>query len=278
MPTHAHQPTAEQRALIEGIQKLLRSEPRIGAAYLSGSLGKGQGDAFSDVDILAIVPDGVSAAVSADLARRLAEIANPVLVNSLFGGRVLNVVTEEWQRFDISFAEAKETGFHDAGALKELFNRSDYVLTAKPQVPYQTTPATVRKLVDEFLRVSGLAVVGAGRREYVLMLWGNQLLRQMAMDLMLEENGVSPAARGGALHRNPFLTDEQRAELESVPPMAANRESVLAAQAYLMSVFLPRAKRLAQAIGMEWPTAFEAATRRHLEKEIGLRLPQADSY
>lgn len=275
MPAHAHQPTTQQRSLIERIEALLRSEPRVSAAYLSGSLGKGQGDAFSDVDILAFVPDGSASAVSADLAQRLAEVATPVLVNSLFGGRVLNVVTEDWQRFDIAFAEAKESGFHDAGGLKELFNRGDHALTARPQVAYRTTPEAVRKLVDEFLRVCGLAVVGAGRREYVLMLWGNQLLRQLATDLMLEENGISPAARGGALHRNPLLTEDQREELERVPPLIATLESVMAAQTYLLSIFLPRAKRVARDVGMEWPTAFEEATRRHLEEDLGSVWPSS---
>jgi predicted nucleotidyltransferase len=270
-----HTPTVEQQTLIDRISAMLHDEPRVGATWLSGSLGKGQGDAFSDVDVLVAVPDGAAAAVSTDLAQRLSEVAVPVLVNVLFGGRVLNVVTESWQRFDISFTEEKELGFHDAAALTTLFNRAGHVVTAKPQSPYRTTPDTLRKLVDEFLRVCGLSVVGEGRREYVLMLWGNQLLRQMTMDLMLEENGVSPAARGGALHRNPFLTDEQREALENVPPMAANRDSVLAAQGYLMSVFLPRAKRLAADIAMEWPAAFEEATRRHLEAKLGLAWPSS---
>lgn len=275
MPEHVRQPTAQQRALIERIEALLRSEPRVSAAYLSGSLGKGQGDAFSDVDILAFVPDGSAAAVSAGLAQRLGEIATPVLVNSLFGGRVLNVVTEDWQRFDIAFAEAKETGFHDATGLKELFNRGGHTLTARHQIAYRTTAEAVRKLVDEFLRVCGLAVVGAGRREYVLMLWGCQLLRQLTTDLMLEENGISPAARGGALHRNPLLTEDQRKELERVPPLVATVDSVMAAQTYLMSIFLPRAKRVAAEIGMEWPTAFEEATRRHLELHLGSVWPSS---
>lgn len=268
----AHTPTMQQQALIERLHRLLESEPRVGAAFLSGSLGKGQGDAYSDVDILAIVPDGSAAAISADLARRLPEIAAPVLVNSLFGGRVLNVVTDDWQRFDLSFAEAKEVAYHDAEALKPLFHRDGPVPSPHPKRDYRIAPEALLKMVEEFLRVSGLAVVGAGRREYLLMMWGVELLARMTMDLMLEENGIAPAARGGALHRNPFLTDEQRAELEGLPPLAATRESVLAANRYLAGIFLPRARRLAADVGMTWPAALEEATRRSLRTHLDLAI------
>jgi len=268
-----HAPTVEQQALIDRISALLRDEPRVGAAWLSGSLGKGQGDAFSDVDFLAAVPDGAAAAVSADLAQRLSSVTTPVLVNNLFGGRVLNVITEDWQRFDISFTEDRELVFHDANGLKQLFNRIDRHPPAQPERHYRTSPETLRKLVEEFIRVCGLTPVAVGRREYLLMLAGAQLLRQMTVDLMLEENGISPAARGGALHRNPFLSDEQRAALEGAPPLVATQGSAIEAHLYLAAVFLPRARRLANEIGMDWPTAFEGATRRHLKMALGIDLP-----
>ena len=89
---------------------------------------------------------------------------------------------------------------------------------------------------------------------------------------MLEENSVSPAKRGGALHRNPLLTAEQRSDLQALPVIAAERSSIIAGNAAFARLFLPRARRLAAEIGMDWPTEFEDATRRHLLKTLGLRL------
>jgi hypothetical protein len=103
-------------------------------------------------------------------------------------------------------------------------------------------------------------------------MWGVELLQRTTVDLMLEENRIPPAARGGALHRNPFLTDAQRAEVEGGPPLSATHDSVLAANRYIASIFLPRAKRLAAEIGAVWPAAFEAATRRSLQRHLGLSL------
>ena len=191
-------------------------------------------------------------------------------MNPLFGGRVLNVVTVDWQRFDLTFVEARDLSRYEASALSELFNRTGRQPPHHDAIPYRTAPETLLRLVNEFLRVLGLLVVGIGREEYVLGLRGVDLLRQMTVDVMLEENDIGPLERGGALHRNPFLTRDQRRELESLAPVAADREGVVAASAALAEIFLSRARPLATRIGMSWPAGFEAATRRHLRERLDL--------
>jgi len=111
----------------------------------------------------------------------------------------------------------------------------------------------VLRLVNEFLRVLGLLVGCIGREEYLLGLAGADILRRLTIDLMLEENGVSPIERGGALRRNPLLTPDQRRELATLAPVAANGAGIIAANAELAAIFLPRARRLADKVGTEWP-------------------------
>jgi predicted nucleotidyltransferase len=267
--------TAEQQDLLDAIHRVLAGDAEIEAAWLGGSLGRGAGDAFSDVDVVALVGRGPAAEVGLRYVRDVASIAEPVLVNPLYSGRVLNVVTREWRRFDISFVEPGELGRFDAAHLVPLFNKGDRTPPRKVAEPYQAKPATVLDLVNEFLRVLGLSVVAMGREEYVLGLRGVDILRQLTVDLMLEENGVGPIERGGALRRNPMLTLDQRHALQSLPPVAANRESILAINVELAAIFLPRARRLAERIGMAWPSAFEAATRRHLWERLGLSIDPA---
>ena len=101
-------PTAEQQSLIDALHRWLEAEPSVRAAWLAGSLGKGGGDQFSDVDLLLLVADGAHAEVSSSLAAKLDTVVKPVLVNRLFGGRVVNVVTDYWERFDLSFVEPAE--------------------------------------------------------------------------------------------------------------------------------------------------------------------------
>jgi hypothetical protein len=57
-----------------------------------------------------------------------------------------------------------------------------------------------------------------------------------------------------------------------VPPVEATRESVIAAQEHLTHLFLPAARALARKTGAAWPSSFEDATRRTLEKNLGLEI------
>ena len=264
--------TTEQRELVDAITRVLAADDGIEGAWLAGSLGAGKGDTFSDVDVVVLVADGEVGAISSRVSCDISKIAEPALVNRLYGGRVLNVVTNDWRRFDLSFVERSDLGRFDVARLVPLFNKGDYSPPRGSIAPYQSTPDTLLKLVNEFLRVLGLLVVAVGREEYVLGLTGADLLRRLTVDLMLEENGVGPVERGGALHRNPFLTPDQRKELEILRPVVANRAGIIAAHAELAANFLPRARRLAMRVHMTWPSAFEEATKRHLQERLGLTI------
>jgi predicted nucleotidyltransferase len=264
--------TAHQQSLIDAIRRTLEVDHDVDGAWLAGSLGRGRGDAFSDVDVLVLAGDGRLDHVMARYAADVSAIAEPVLVNLLFGGRVVSVVTADWRRFDLSFVEAGDLERYDAATLSRMFSRSGREPPRQDPRPYQTTPDQLLTLVNEFLRVLGLLVVGTGRKEYVLGLTGVDLLRQMTFELMLEENGIGPADRGGALHRWPLLTPEQQDELGALAPVVADHDGIVAADAALARIFLPRARRLAQRIGMVWPEAFETATRRHLKDRLGFTL------
>jgi hypothetical protein len=263
----------EQRALVDAAHRTLFGDPQIEALWLAGSLGDGRGDTFSDVDLLVLVVDGTVADVAQRYARNAATIAEPALVNQLYGGRILNVVTQQWQRFDITFVESGELGRFDGPRLTNVFNKGTRSPAPLPTQTYRAQPDRLLKLVYEFLRVLGLSVVVMGREEYLVGLKGVELLRQMTIDLMLEENGVGPAQRGGALHLNALLTSPQREALENLAPISASRERIMAASGELAGIFLPRARELAARVAMEWPDAFEAATRRHLRERLNFSLP-----
>ena len=264
--------TPEQQTLVEAIRGVLEQDAEIEAVWLAGSLGQGGGDAFSDIDILALATDGTVGSVCQRYRRDVARIAEPALVNALFGGRILNVVTRDWRRFDIVFIEAGDLVRYDSERLTPLFNRGDRRPSSPPATPYEPAPDTVLKIVNEYLRVLGLLVVALGREEYMLGLSGLGLMRGMTLDLMLEENNVAPADRGGALRRNPLLTEDQRRDLATLAPVAATLEGLIAANRALTAIFLPRARRLAERVGAPWPVVFEAATREHLERSLGLIL------
>jgi predicted nucleotidyltransferase len=264
--------TPEQWRLAEAAARVLREDASVAAVWLAGSLGRGAGDAFSDVDLLVLVTGASATEAGLRYVDKAAEIAAPALVNTLLGGRVISVVTEDWRRFDLSFVEISELERHDAARLIELFNRSGVTPPRRNEEPYSPSGATVLGLVNEFLRVMGLSVVAVGREEWLLAQWGADILRRLTMDLMLEENGVSPAERGGALRRRPLLTADQFDALVSLSPVTPDLQGMLTSNRELAAIFLPRARALAERVGATWPSRFEHVTRDHLRSRLGLEL------
>jgi len=265
--------TEAQQALLDALVAHLEREPLVEAAWLAGSLGAGGGDAFSDVDLLLLAGEGGWQALSARLSESLKPALDLVLLNRLFGGVVLNAVTAGWGRFDLTLIARDGLARYDAGKLTALFNRGDAAPPVKPAPPpYRTPPDKLIGMGNEFLRVIGLSPVAVGRGELQLALSGIDILRRLTFDLMLEENGVAPETRGGALHPSRFLTEAQTAQIAALPTIAAEPESLARGTEAFAAVFLPRAKTLAAAIGAEWPQAFEEATRRHLAATLGMRI------
>ncbi|MES2340557.1 MAG: hypothetical protein V4597_02680 [Pseudomonadota bacterium] len=259
--------TEAQAALAGLVAAALGADPRIRSVWLSGSLGRDGGDAWSDVDLVAEVAEADRAACLAEYRQGRPDMPPMVLAKALYG-RILTAITPDWERFDISFVSPAELAVLDGAALKPL--RGDPAARPASHVagPDNRAGERVAALVTEFLRVLGLLPVAAGRGEWLVAQQGDELLRRILIDLMVEENGVTPSARGGAKKLNPFLTPEQRQVLEALMPPAPQRNAVIAASADLARLFLARSRPLADRLGTPWPHAFEQATRRHLETTL----------
>jgi predicted nucleotidyltransferase len=198
--------TAAQRRLADRLAQVLEADTQVLGAWVAGSLGKGTGDRYSDVDVLVL-----AAGDPAELAARYhcdADAITGTVLALLHLGRVVSCVTPAWDRFDLTFIDARELQRHDARALACLFSRGP-----QPGEPAArpAPPSAFAANLSEFFRVLGLAPVGVGRGECVVMLEGIGHLRRILVDAMLEQNGVTPSERGGVLKLNPFLTETCRA-------------------------------------------------------------------
>jgi len=119
--------------------------------------------------------------------------------------------------------------------------------------------------------VLGLLPVVVGREEFVVAVSGAGLLRDMLIDVMLEDVAVED--RGGALHLNRLLPADRQQLLTNLPALRATRESVINAHLACASVFLPLARDLHRRCGLVCPQDFEDTTRRHLTKALSIELP-----
>ncbi|EZP55147.1 hypothetical protein [Sphingomonas sp. RIT328] len=68
------------------------------------------------------------------------------------------------------------------------------------------------------------------------------------------------------------MPPDQLALLERLPQADLSEASLIAAYRAVASAFLPHARALAARWDIAWPTAFEAATRAHLRRSLGIEV------
>src|ERR1051326_5812100 len=71
---------AERDALLTRAQHVLDADYRVCAAWLFGSLGRGDEDALSDLDLFVVVADDHLHAISADRQTYAAQLGRPLLL------------------------------------------------------------------------------------------------------------------------------------------------------------------------------------------------------
>lgn len=259
--------------VIETIASAMRDVPGVRALFLSGSYGNGLADAFSDIDFVLVAEDGASDEVAAawrDAVARTGEIVLwwdrttvPVLINA---------ITADWTRTDVIMLKPAQMAAHAQNTLKVLFDHDGLydglAETARAPAP---SPAKFRHQVEDFIRILGLLPLADGREEYINGVLGVFHLRNMLVELMIAETAAPH--RGGILHLNRLITEEQKAILTAMPPLKAERDAMLAAYMAYAAAFLPRARRRAKALGVEWPERFEQITWARLGKTLNLARP-----
>jgi len=264
------QATEAQRALATRLASVLAADARVDSAWLAGSFGCGDGDAWSDIDVIAVVDAEDRAACLAEYAGARNPVGETVLLRILFG-RIVHAVRPDWERYDIHFVTPEEFRAVDKLRLKPLAGAN---LDGPPAVEvtwgaYEPSREDVVEMTKEFLRIQGLAPTAVERGEWLAGQEGMGHLRKLLLELMIEINGISKAQRGGAKRLNPYLTREQRAAVESIQLPRPDRDSFIAANNALARLFIPLAKETLARAGAPWPQALEDTTRQHLTRVFG---------
>ena len=266
MPASAPAPHP-QRDFLAALLPLLEPDQHIRALFLSGSFGRGSADAWSDVDLLALVAPEHRDAVMDGWRARLETIAPIVFFNRLPWAPVLNAITEDWLRIDLQVSAPTETRGMTQDRYQPLIDRDGLLATLPPTAEIAATdPARLLGIVTEFIRILGLLHVAAGRQEYELATPGTGMMRGLLTNLLIEE--MQRGDQGGMLHLSRKIDASRMQLLLDLPVAEPDRASVLAANSALARAFFPRAKAFGAQIGMAWPESFETATRRKLQQTV----------
>lgn len=260
----------QHQLIIDMVTKHLEKSDAIKALFLGGSYGKGTQDAFSDLDFVAIAESDHHEAIATNFREALEALEPLVLWRARIGpASLLNATIESWERIDLIIVQpANLTGRVQSG-LRPLIDPSHiYATLPETSQPYQHSGPKIAFMIEEFIRVLGLAPLALGRGELVTMALGLSLLRDMVRDLMLEECPL--ADRGGALHLSKLISQEDMAVLQALPYPGPDRDALIAGHIEVAEVFFARARPMAKRLKLEWPDTFEQATRAHLKRSQGI--------
>lgn len=248
------------------------ADPRVLALLLTGSLACDEGDEHSDVDTVLVVEPAAHAEMVAGARDWVAQLADLVLWRQVYPPYPLfHAITSEWLRIDVTIAAPDRlTSTRDRS--RPLYDPTGiYTALSERPAAQPVRAEAVGKLVEEFLRILGLAPVALGRCDYVGAVSGVGLLRGLLIELLVtEQNPLHPP---GAKSLSRVLPAADIALLSELPSPVAARDSVLDANLTLAAAFLPRARRLADRTGLAWPHRLEAACRARMQRELGVDLP-----
>ncbi|MCK0095928.1 nucleotidyltransferase domain-containing protein [Yoonia sp. F2084L] len=259
--------------IIQTITDATRDAAGVKALFLSGSYGNGMADAYSDIDFVMVAEDGATDAIAAMWKEAVSKTGEVVLWWDRNTVPVLiNAITADWTRTDLIILKPEQMKAHAQNTLKPLFDH-DGIFATLPKValPPQPSPARFLHQIEEFIRVLGLLHLAAGREEYINGVLGVFHLRNKLVELLIAETNAPN--RGGILHLNRLITDEQKALMISLPPPVPERDAMIKTNLAYAAAYLPRARKRATALGVDWPERFEAATWAKLKETLGIERP-----
>ena len=263
----------DQAGLIIRIAGVLERLPGLGGAFLGGSHGRDEADAYSDVDVYVVLAEADDIP---DLLPRLEQSVDeigPILFSKVLpNARTINCITMDWLRFDLTAVSRIELAFVAGGAVKPLFDRLGLAeaLDTTPASAPEPTADTILEVVNEFIRILGLSQVVRGRDDLVVAQTGTNLLRDLLIRAMAMENAPQP--RRGVLALKRDLSPDQVAVLLDLPPPGATWPTIFARTRAIAEQFFPRARALAERLDAPYPQTFERVTRKLLKDRIGLAL------
>ncbi|MDP5086912.1 MAG: aminoglycoside 6-adenylyltransferase [Yoonia sp.] len=259
--------------VIETIKTATIDVPDIRALFLGGSYGNGMADAFSDIDFVLVAQDGATDAISEVWRKAVGQTGTIVLWWDRKTVPVLiNAITTDWTRTDVLILKEDQLAQYAQNMLIPLFDHDglferlpDKLPEAAPQI------GKWRYQFEDFIRILGLLHLAVGREEYINGVLGIFHLRNYLVELLIAQTNAPN--RGGVLHLNRLLTEEQKDLLTSLPPPRPERDAMIAAHLAYAQAYLPRARRMADRLGVDWPEDFEAATWAQLKTALSITRP-----
>lgn len=201
----------EQQRLVERLRDVFEPDDRFRALFLTGSIGRGVDDRFSDVDTLLVVDASWTNHVLGSWDSVCSTLGPFVYVKQIPGTPVFNHVLPPWLRWDVTIASSDAVPPLAAQQVKVVFDKDQHLQVSTG--PADMDHSAAGEVVVEFFRCLALLPAVVGRDDPVTGVSGTLLLRQLTMQLMRIID--QPGTAAGALHLRGSISAEHYAALGS---------------------------------------------------------------
>ncbi len=258
--------------LFDRAVEVLAADERARALWVHGSVGRGEADSSSDLDLILAVADDAFEEMWAAWPEWLALITPTVIARPLpWIPGILYALTPECLRLDVVVEGVGSLPTSGYGPRELVFDRDGLdALVSPPPTPPGPDRTAVETAIEEPLRYLSLLPAVLDRQAYLLSQEGYAHIRRRLVELFQQAN--APRAAVGMKHGRYQVTEEQYAILEALPWPQATRDELVAAHRAIGSCLLEIAPRIAALVDLPWPQALEDAVRAHLRRELGIEL------
>ncbi len=258
-----------QESFIHALTTAAKTDPRIRAAWLAGSYGKGIADRWSDVDAHLLIEPTHSDGFRAGVRGWLEALRPLVLYRLMFGGEMVNAMTDEGLRLDV-WLHSGEGAEVVEGQTRVLYAQEG-ALTWKPNpgsvLSQAEAAAELERAIPEFWRCVAMLPVAIGRDEKLIGAAGNFLILLLLTDVLCVQSGIRKDRGVKAL--NGFLSPDLRRLAEDATCLPAlTRENLARFQLRLAQIMQEHAPGICARWNVDYPQSLEDATLGYVAREL----------
>jgi len=254
---------------LEALQVALEQHPLVRAAWVEGSLGRGNADRYSDVDLHVLVSEADLPAFKAEAEGWLNRVCPLVLFNLLFGGHMINALTQDGIRLDV-WPHAGQTERLDPSKARVIYevpgSSTQDLSTPTPDQAVLGRQALAQ--TREFWRCITLLPAVVGRGEHLVAFSGLAVELNLVAELLMV--GLGMVRDRGVKNLNDYLPPEAREWLEKTVTLAdLSPQALIDAHLGLARIVQEEGPRIAERYGYPYPRALETTAVRHVWEELG---------
>ena len=247
------------RALYERVLAVLDTDERVKSVEISGSVGSGTADRWSDLDLQVIAHPEHYEDLLAEWPRWLAAITPTVFARTPIAPFVINTLTDEGLTLDVAIYAGQPPTFPPP--------TGEYAVGMMPGNRFADVADALEYAVAEQVRgLAGPCISLLQRDEHLRHLTGVPHLLALLTTVFLAETGAAPPSK----HWNRTFTEEQRAAVAALPPVGATREGITAFGLGLAELLVTRARPLFVTYERPWPSELAAVAAKRLREVLGL--------